>query len=542
MAETDLTSVKKQESRKITLMTVGFMIFAQFFGAGNLIFPPYLGFVGGSQWLIGFIFFFIFDAILGIMGLAASGKFPYVEIGTYYRPGRMFMIVTGAIGVFITVALVVTPRAALTSYEVFLKPVMAGGFENVVQTTGLRASAVVFLLIYIGLATLCAIRPSKVVDIMGKFLTPILLAILVVVIIVGLATMSSTGIREGAYATSSPSLIAFGIAQGLQTFDGPTGTLIAIIIIVNLIGKGITKPGEQTKAIIQSGFVAAICLAVIYIGLGLLGAFYSNDPVLMEMYQTTGLDQTWLLNYILSNTLGFGGTVIFGLAILFATFTTALGCLGLGSEFFSRISGRKISYKVGVFTFSILSFVIGVLLSTTPSGVQTILNLALPFLLITMPITVVLIILNLFNAKINNDNVYRGAAIAAGIWGLVYGLAYAFYAFGPVVSIPGVYTGPMPSPGLDWFYNIYGAMFGPNVYSTNFQIGTAGAPIGSWNILSTLTGDLGYIIPAAIGAIIGAFIKKGGYSERPYLREHAGDEDFDYAVLQAKKAAAGAAR
>ncbi|MDR0690425.1 MAG: branched-chain amino acid transport system II carrier protein, partial [Spirochaetaceae bacterium] len=148
MAETDLTSVKKQESRKITLMTVGFMIFAQFFGAGNLIFPPFLGFVGGSQWIIGFIFFFIFDAVFGVMGLAASAKFPQVEIGAYYRPGRKFMLIFAAIGVFITVGFVVTPRAALTSYEVFLRPILAGGFDKLEPQIGVHAAAVIFLLVY----------------------------------------------------------------------------------------------------------------------------------------------------------------------------------------------------------------------------------------------------------------------------------------------------------------------------------------------------------------------------------------------------------
>jgi LIVCS family branched-chain amino acid:cation transporter len=513
MVETILDGSQKQGRRRSIAVIVGFMIFAQFFGAGNLIFPPFLGFVGGNQWVAGFIFFFIFDAVLGIMGIAASSKFPQVEIGTYYRPGRKFMIIAGAIGVFITSALVVPPRAALTSYEVFLKPVMAGGFENVQTTAGLQASAVVFLLVYFGLATLCAIRPSKVVDIMGKFLTPVLLAVLVVLIIAGLATMHSTGIRPGAYPTSSPSLISFGVAQGLQTFDGPTGTLIAIIILVNLIGKGITKTGEQTRTIVKSGFIGAICLGIIYIGLALLGAFYSNDPILMNMYENGGgVDQTWLLNYILSTTLGFGGTLIFGLAILLATFTTALGCLGLASEFFSSISGRKISYKAAVFAYAIIGVVVAIILSTTPSGVQTLLNLTLPFLLISMPITVVLIVLNLFTEKINNDNVYRGATIAAGIWGLVSGIAYII-AFTVGGGAP----------------EALGAAYGSGWYNAFF---------GSWNFIYALTGDLGYIIPAAAGAIIGAFIKKGGYAERPYLREHAGDERFDYAALKAKTGAA----
>jgi LIVCS family branched-chain amino acid:cation transporter len=516
MAETTLNASQKQQSRKSVVVIVGFMIFAQFFGAGNLIFPPFLGFVGGSQWIIGFIFFFIFDAVFGVMGLAASAKFPKVEIGAYYRPGRKFMLIFAAIGVFITVGFVVTPRAALTSYEVFLRPILAGGFENIQTQTGIHASAVIFLLIYLGLATLCAIKPTKVVDIMGKFLTPVLLVILIIVVIAGLATMSSTGVREGAYPTSSPSLVAFGVAQGLQTFDGPTGTIIAIIIIVNLVGKGITKSNEQSKTIIKSGFVAIICLAVIYLGLGFLGSFYSNDPFLMDMYENQGgVDQTFLLNYILSNTLGFGGTVIFGLAILLATFTTALGCLSLGGEFYRSMSGNKLTYMQGVFGFAILAFVIGVLCSTAPSGVQVLLNWALPFLLVSAPITISLIILNLFNTQINNDNVYRGAAIAAGLWGFASGLAY-FLAF------------TIGDGAADAF----------TVYTSGWYTGFF---FGSWNVIYTWTGDLGYIIPAAVGAVIGAFIKKGGYEERPYLREHAGDEDFDYAALKAKKAASGAA-
>jgi LIVCS family branched-chain amino acid:cation transporter len=489
------------------------MIFAQFFGAGNLIFPPYLGFVGGSQWIIGFIFFFIFDVIFGVMGLAASGKFPKVEIGAYYRPGRKFMLIFAAIGVFITVGFVVTPRAALTSYEVFLRPIMAGGFDKVGAETGIHAAAVIFLIIYLGLATLCAIKPTKVVDIMGKFLTPFLLAILVVLIIVGLATMSSTGVREGAFGTSSPSLAAFGVAQGLQTFDGPTGTIIAIIIIVNLVSKGIVKSSEQTKSIIKSGFVAAISLAVIYLGLGLIGSFYSNDPALMAMYEENGgIDQTFLLNYILSNTLGFGGTVIFGVAILLATFTTALGCLSLGGEFYRSMSGNKISYKQGVLGFVVLAFLISLICSTAPSGVQVLLNWALPFLLVSAPITISLIILNMFNNQIKNDNVYRGAAIAAGIWGLASAIAY-FTAF----TIGGGAPEALAVYGSSWYADFF---------------------FGRWNVIYGLTGDLGYIIPAAVGAIIGAFVKKYGYEERPYLREHANDEDFDWAALQAKKAGA----
>jgi len=411
----------------------------------------------------------------------------------------------------------------------------------------------VFLFVFLGLATFCAIRPTKVVDVVGKFLTPVLLVILIVLIVVGLATNTGSGVRAEAFATSSPSFIAFGITQGLQSFDAATGTIIAVIIITGLTAKGITKSSDQTKTIIQSGFVAAICLLLIYLGLAVLGLIYSNDPALIERYGAPGgLDQTHLLNYIISNNLGFAGTVIFGLAVLVATFTTAIGCVSLTAQYYSRITGGKLKYQQVVIIGSALAFVIAVILSTTPSGVQTLLNLTVPVLLMTSPITVVLIILNLFSDKIRNDNVYRGATIAAGVWGFVWGLAYVFTVTAGIDSAPNAegqlrlgmaatmqFNEKFEIVGftehMKGFFNLVGAMFGHTPYSDAMGLSAEAANAGKWNVIFTWIGDMGYLIPAAIGGIIGGFIKKGGYEERPYLREHAGDDTFDFAAAARKK-------
>ncbi|MDR1815705.1 MAG: branched-chain amino acid transport system II carrier protein [Clostridiales Family XIII bacterium] len=551
------TITSKQQSRRSIIISVGFMVFATFFGAGNLIFPPYLGFIGGgSMWAVGFIFFIIFDTVLGILGLAASGKYPQVELGVFYRPGRRFMIIIGAVATFIGSLLVVVPRTALTSYQIFLQPILAGGYENVdTQATGLPADAVIFLVVFLVLATFCAVRPTKVVDIVGRVLTPVLLVVLVVLIVIGLANMSGSGVRAEAYDPGS-TIIAFGITQGLQTFDAATGTIIAVIIIASLFAKGITNSSEQTKMILRAGLVAAVCLIVIYLGLTLLGLFYSNDPTLMEQFGANGtLDQYALLNYIISNNLGFGGTVIFGITVLVATFTTAIGCISLTSEYFSRISGRKLSYKAAVIGGMVIAFIVAIVAilasGSTSGGGQWILNMTVPVLLVTAPITVVLIILNQFTDKIKNDNVFRGATIGAAIWGLFWGLAYIFVvstasataplgvAGVPILGDDGTFLGI--ESHMQGFFNIIAVMFGSSPYD---YFGTltpdftpAYTAYGSWNVIFRATGDLGYIIPAAVGGVIGFFIKKGGFEERPYLREHAGDDSFDFEALAAKKAA-----
>ncbi|MDR1767505.1 MAG: branched-chain amino acid transport system II carrier protein, partial [Propionibacteriaceae bacterium] len=343
------SSTATSTGNRSVVIAIGFMVFATFFGAGNLIFPPYMGFIGGANgWLVAVIFFIIFDTVLGVLGLAASGKYPQVELGVFYRPGRTFMIIIGAIATFIGSLLVVVPRTALTAWQIFWEPVQSGGFDKVPEDlSGFRIEAFLFLVVFLGLATFCAIRPTKVIDIVGKWLTPALLVVLIILIVVGLVNMGGTGMRPDAYVmdSGSPSMAAFGIVQGLQTFDAATGTIIAVIIIATLMAKGIKDSGEQTKMILKSGVVAAICLVVIYLGLALLGLFYSNDPTLMAMAKTnggTGVGQYFLLNYIISNNLGFAGTVIFGLAVLFATFTTAIGCISLTSEYYSRITGRKL--------------------------------------------------------------------------------------------------------------------------------------------------------------------------------------------------------
>jgi len=493
MSQPAVASGPTVASRRGIVVAVGFMVFATFFGAGNLIFPPYLGIVGGSHWWIGFIAFMVTDTLLGVLGLAASGKFPQVELGVFYRPGRLFMLILGALATFFGSIIVVLPRTAATSYEVFLKPVMAGGYEDVEATSGLTPELFFFCLAFFGLATLAAVRPTKVVDIVGRVLTPILLVLLVVLIVVGL-TGDHAGVRPYELPSGQTSLFAFGLVEGLQTFDASTGTIIAVIIITSLMAKGIRDSNSQTRTILQSGVVAGICLLVVYLGLTLLGVVYSNDNHLMALYNDAQLDRTYLLNYIIGANLGFTGTVIMGLVVLVATFTTAIGCVSLTAQYYCRITGGRLRYPVAVvigmalaFAVALFSFVGG------GSGVEFILSIAYPLIVITAPITIVLVVLNLFSKHIPNDNVYRAAALVAGLCGTV-----TYFA----AELPGL----------------------------------AQLLYGDWNVIAPY--GFHFVIPTAVACVIAWFIKWKGFEERPYLREHAGDDDFDFAALKAKKAAA----
>ena len=69
--------IGQRKNTAADIVVVGFALFSMFFGAGNVIFPPFLGMEAGSQWLTGFSAYFIAD-----IGLAMMGMFALLRVGS----------------------------------------------------------------------------------------------------------------------------------------------------------------------------------------------------------------------------------------------------------------------------------------------------------------------------------------------------------------------------------------------------------------------------------------------------------------------------
>lgn len=76
--------MRKKTSLK-DIAVIGLALFAMFFGAGNLIFPPYLGTNAGSEWFIGFMCFFIADVGLALVAILSMIKGGDVSIQGDYQ-------------------------------------------------------------------------------------------------------------------------------------------------------------------------------------------------------------------------------------------------------------------------------------------------------------------------------------------------------------------------------------------------------------------------------------------------------------------------
>lgn len=419
--------MEKKQFKPKDMLVIGAALFAMFFGAGNLIFPPLLGQQTGTSWLIGFLFFFIFDVGLALVAiLALINKNEYSITGLTGPMGKVPGAVIGAIGALCIGPFLAIPRTAATTYEVGVAPLFPG------------FNTWIFSAVFFAIVLVLTIRPSKVVDIVGQFLTPVLVIFLLIMIIVGI--VNPLGPIE---LDSTVNAVKEGTYNGYQTLDVIASMIFIIIIANSARDKGYTDQASLAGATIRSSVVAAIGLLIIYGGLTYLGATTGT----LADYQ--GLDQTTLLVTITKGLFGNTGVILLGIIVLFACWTTAIGLTSAVSEYFVELSGGKLKYKTLVIIIVIFSWVI------SNAGVSTIIQFSAPLLNLIYPGLLVLIILAFFHNKIKNNNVYRLAAY----FGMITSALEILAGFGLPTGF--VSALPLSDMGFAWIIPaIVGAIIG----------------------------------------------------------------------------------
>lgn len=397
------------------IMVVGFALFAMFFGAGNLIFPPYLGLVSGSSWLTGFAGFVLADVGLALLAMLAAAKCNGEISKILSRSGKNLSIILGCAIMVCLGPLLAIPRTAATTFEMGIMPLFEG------------FNPVIFSIIFFALTLLLTIKPSKVVDIIGSFLTPALLIALAVLIISGilkpLGEINSTPMIDNVFVE--------GINQGYQTMDTLGAVALSTVIISTITSKGYKGEKIKIKLTLQAGIVASVGLCLVYGGLAYLGTtvskLYGADVV-----------QTSLIVDITSMLLGQPGKIILAMIVGLACLTTSVGLTSATGQYFKKLTNGKLKYELVVIVVCIFSAIV------SNFGVSTIIQFSAPILTLIYPATVTLIVLTLFGDKINNDNVFKFATYAA----LIVSMLTVANDFN--ISIPFVLNLPFASFGFNW--------------------------------------------------------------------------------------------
>ncbi|SHG94944.1 branched-chain amino acid transport system II carrier protein [Tepidibacter thalassicus] len=400
------------------VLVVGFALFAMFFGAGNLIFPPSLGLISGDKWsfsLIGFLLTGIGMPLLGIIAASKAGG-SLSDLADKVSP--TFSKILGTVIMLAIGPLLAIPRTGATTFEMGIKPLFPG------------ANQIIASMIFFGITLFLVINPSGVIDKIGKILTPVLLIALITIIFKGITNPIGSPVNTGLENPFSK-----GFTEGYQTMDALASMVFAGIVISSLIQKGYKDTKEQVKLTIMSGLVAAIGLAIVYGGLMYLGATSSG-------IFPADIPKTNLTLAITEKILGNAGKALIGISVSLACLTTSVGLTATCGEYFNKLSKGKLSYKFIVVMVSIFSTIV------SNFGVETIVKIAVPLLVTVYPIGIILIIMNIFDDFIPNKAAYTGAVFGA----LCISLFDALAAIGIKISIITniILKFPLANEGFAW--------------------------------------------------------------------------------------------
>jgi len=370
-------------------VAIGFMLFALFFGAGNLIFPAQLGqYAGTNIWpaIIGFLITGVGLPLLGIFAMGFSGSNNLQELA-----GRVHPIY----GVFFTALLYLTigpffaaPRTGTVAYEVGIAPFVDGGNGQL--------GLFIFSLLFFTVAFLFSMYPAKLVDNVGKILAPALVVLLAILLLaaifnpMGPIQSPEEGYQTGAFVT--------GFLEGYNTMDALASLVFGIIIITVIRSMGVTSKGRIFTEVAKSGGVAIGLLAFIYIGIAFLGAMSTST---LGLFDTGGP----VLSGAASHYFGTVGSILLAIVILLACLTTAIGLIIANAEYFHTLF-PKISYKKFVVFFSLLTFIVA------NFGLANIISYSIPVLMFLYPLSIVLMLLTFLSPLFNHSQLVYVSTIA----------------------------------------------------------------------------------------------------------------------------------
>src|SRR5699024_11123683 len=366
-------------------MAIGFMLFALFFGAGNLIFPAQLGQHAGTSLgpaAIGFLITGVGLPLMGILAMGFSGSKNLQELASRVHP---------VYGVFFTALLYLTigpffaaPRTGTVAYEVGIAPFVAEGSHQM--------GLLIFTIIFFAIAMLFSLFPARLVDNVGKILAPALAILLAILLLFALANpMGAIQPPEEAYETGA---FVTGFLEGYNTMDALASLVFAIIIISAIRSLGVTSKERIFAEAAKSGIIATVLLAVIYVGIAYIGA---TSTTVLGIFDNGGP----VLSGAAAHYFGTFGTVILAAVIILACLTTAIGLITANAEYFNTLF-PNISYKAFVVIFSLLTFTVA------NFGLSNIINFSIPVLMFLYPLAIVLMLLTFLSPLFNHSQlVYR---------------------------------------------------------------------------------------------------------------------------------------
>ncbi len=415
-----------QRSSSAVLIATSLTLFSMFFGAGNLIFPPIMGASAGTNVapaMIGFLIGGVALPVISIITIALSGTDMRDLVN---RAGKSFGLVFSVMVYLSIGAFYALPRTGAVSFSTAVAPIIG--------TKSLTAS-ILFSLVFFGVAFYLCWNPGTIIDSLGKVLTPILLGLLVLLVFLCLASLPASHDAPTGEYSATP--LAAGLLEGYMTMDSIAALAFGIIVVTSL---GHTGGGIGAKVVRRTSTAAIIAgslLAVVYLGLGLIGHVIPNA-------QSYG-DGATLLADAAQMTMGWPGQIVFGLIVLTACMTTAVGLIAATSEFFHRLL-PAISYRTWMIVFTIISFALA------SAGLDSVLAIAVPIITFLYPIAITVVFITIATHPLRLTTLalwtFRLGSWMAAAWSAATTLAHVGVATEGISSV--LMWSPLQANQLGW--------------------------------------------------------------------------------------------
>ncbi len=384
------------------LLALGFMTFALFLGAGNIIFPPSAGMASGEfiwQAALGFLLTGVGLPLLTVVALARAG-------GGMDRLTAPLGKVAGtvlAVAVYLAIGpLFATPRTAVVSFEMGIAPFSGNAGMPLFIYTLVFFAAMLFLVL----------NPGQLVNRIGKFITPVLLAALLV--LGGAAIFAPAGEVGAASETYRASPLIKGFLEGYLTMDTLGALVFGIVIATAIRDRGVTEPALVTRYSMIAGVIAAVGLSLVYLALFYLGATSQGIAAGAE-------NGVQILTTYVQHTFGTPGSLLLAVVITLACLTTAVGLTTACGEFFSAL--LPVSYRTVVVVFALFSLLVA------NQGLTQLISVSVPVLVGLYPLAIVLVALSLLDRFwVSPSRVFVPVMAVTLIFGVVDGLAAAGFA------------------------------------------------------------------------------------------------------------------
>jgi LIVCS family branched-chain amino acid:cation transporter len=341
-------------------------LFSAHFGVGDTIFPPILGRGAGESWFIAAIGYGVINSLgVFIAYLAVSIQDKSLFGLSSMVLGKKFGIVFSTIGMLIIGPIFILPRVASATHEM----AVAQFFPSVPLW--------MTLLVFFALNLYFAYNRSKVIDRLGKYLAPVLILFMVILIVKGLMSPLAAPVSPG-----SSTAFTDGILNGYNTMNALGAALFGLWMINELSMRGVKEKGTFSVNLIVIGAITAFALLLTSIGLTYLGA--SSGAAFPEA--SIGA----LTVKFSEGLLGYFGIVVFAIILAFACLTTSVGLTSTAGDTFEQMTNGKLKYNVTAVLCSLIGFLIGLV------GLGKIIGYTVPWLMLIYPALIVVLIMSLF--------------------------------------------------------------------------------------------------------------------------------------------------